>query len=234
MPRYPEALDYANRAIAMAPDQPWPYLVKAFNYWSWKGSSQEARSALAFVPKEHEWYLWVRYWQEMFYGRYREAVERLESSREEWIRQKMWAAPKALFAGLAHEMLRETRMAGADYQLARQLLEAELARQPDDPRYHSSLGIAYAALGRKDEAIREGRRATELLPLEADAFCALGHLRDLAVIYTAVGEDAAALKEIEHLLSIPSWVSPAWVLNDPQFARLKEDPRLTALLSRFR
>jgi hypothetical protein len=46
--------------------------------------------------------------------------------------------------------------------------------------------------------IREGKRATELLPLEKDAFYALGHLQDLAVIYTFAGEDEAALKEIEH------------------------------------
>ena len=34
---------------------------------------------------------------------------------------------------------------------------------------HGQLGIAYAGLGRKDEAIREGKRAVALLPVSEDA-----------------------------------------------------------------
>ena len=36
------------------------------------------------------------------------------------------------------------------------------------------LGIIDAALGRKEEALREGRRAVELLPVEKDAIYGMG------------------------------------------------------------
>ncbi len=230
--RHAEAAAYADQAIALAPDQAWPYLTKAFNEWSWKGPSKEARAALELVPADHEWWLWSWYWQEMQEGRCRDALRRLEAAPGDWIRQKMWAAPKALFAGLAHERLHEPGAARAAYEVARRLLEAEVARHPDDPRYHSSLGIAYAALGRGREAVAEGRRGAEILPLEKDAVYGLSHLHDLAVILAMAGEEDAALVQIERLLSVPSFVSPAWVRANPQWARLWGDPRFEALLAR--
>lgn len=114
------------------------------------------------------------------------------------------------------------------------MLEAALAKQPDDPRYHSSLGIAYAELGLKSEAIREGRRATELLPVEKDALYGLGAAYDLGVIYAIVGDDTAALHQVEYLLSIPGWVSPAWLRANPQWKRLSNDARFKGLLDRFK
>ncbi len=228
--RYPEALDCANQAIALAPDQAWPFLAKAFNYWSWKGGCREARTALGFVSSDHEWWLWAWFWEEMIEGNYRDALARLEAAPGEWIRQKMWAMPKALLAGYANLSLSDPEAARAAFDSARTLLEAELAKHPDDPRYHSSLGIAYAALGRKSEALREGLRATELLPLEKDALYGFSHMHDLAVIYAMTGNKAAAFREIEHMLSIPSFVSPAWLRANPQWAPLWNDARFKALL----
>jgi len=231
--RYPQALEYANQAIALAPDQAWPYLAKAFNYWSWKGPVPEARTALGFVPSEHEWRLWSWFWEDMLEGNYNGALRRLEVSPQEWIRQKMWAGPKALFAGYAHLALGNPRAARAAFDSARALLEAELVKHPNDPRYHSSLGIAYAALGRKSEAIRQGLRAMELLPLEKDAVYGFSHLHDLAVVYTLTGEKTAALREIERLLSIPSFVSPAWLRTNPQWAPLWKDEGFETLLRKY-
>ena len=86
-------------------------------------------------------------------------------------------------------------------------------KHPDDPRYHSSLGIAYAGIGQKDEAIREGKKAVELLPLSKDAAYGIPYAQDLAVIYTMTGEHNAALDQIEHLLSIPSWKAQGQFLH---------------------
>ena len=44
-----------------------------------------------------------------------------------------------------------------------------LKRQPDYGPALCVLGLIDAALGRKEEALREGRRAVELLPVEKDA-----------------------------------------------------------------
>jgi Flp pilus assembly protein TadD len=76
--------------------------------------------------------------------------------------------------------------------LARKILEQALKNEPEDPRLHGSLGIAYAALGRKEEAIREGTRAVELYPISRDAFYGIPYVLDLAFIYTLANEHEAA------------------------------------------
>ena len=57
----------------------------------------------------------------------------------------------------------------AAYQAAASLLEKELEKSPEDARIHSSLGIVSAGLGKKEEALRFGRRGVELSPVSKDA-----------------------------------------------------------------
>jgi TolB-like protein/Flp pilus assembly protein TadD len=231
--KFDEALAFANQAIALAPGEAWPYLTKVFNCWSWGRPSEEARAALASVPAGHEWWLWSWFWQEMIDGRPREALRRLDAGQQEWIRQKMWAMPKSLLAGLAHQALGEREAARAAFEAARELLEAEVAKHSDDARLYSSLGIAYAALGRKGDAIREGLRATALLPLEKDAMYGFAHLNDLFVIYAMTGSDDEALRTLERMLSVPSFVSRSWLRGIPEWVRLRNDPRFEALVAKF-
>jgi TolB-like protein/Flp pilus assembly protein TadD len=230
--RHAEALEYANQAIAFAPGEAWPYLSKVFNYWSWKGPVPEARTALSFVSSDHEWWLWSQFWEKMLEGQPGEALRRLEAAPDSWIRQKMWAAPKSLLAGFADLALDDRQAARVAFNSARVDLEAELVSHPDDPRLHSSLGIAYAALGRKTEAVRDGLRAVSLLPVEKDALYGQSHLHDLAVIYTLLGDEDKALPLIERLLSMPSFITPVWLRNNPQWARWWDNPRFKALLEK--
>ena len=232
--RYRLAADASDQAIALAPDQEWPYLYKVFNYWSWKGVAEETRATLDALPIEDDWTKWAWFWQEVFEGQYQAALERLSAAPGEWIRLKTWAAPKSLYSASVYEVLDRPRPARAAYESARELLEAEVEAQPDDPRYHSSLGIAYAGMGRKEEAIREGKRAVALLPVSRDAFYGLSYVQDLAIIYGMVGEKDAALDQIEYLLSVPSWFSIPWLQMDPRFDPLRDHPRYERLLNRRR
>jgi TolB-like protein/tRNA A-37 threonylcarbamoyl transferase component Bud32/Flp pilus assembly protein TadD len=233
--KYPDALQAINQAAVLAPDDAWPYLARAFNYWSWKGALQlhEARLALESVPKDHEWAPWAWFWQEIFDGRYREAIDRLSSTPGQWIRLKVWAFPKSLLSAFAHELLNEAELARKDWQIAKSMLEGEVRQLPEDARYHGSLGIAYAALNQKEDAIGEGRRAVELLPVTKDAIYGLGHTEDLAFIYTLVGEHDTALDQLEQLLSIPGWISVPWLQMDPRWDGLRKHPRFQRLLKKY-
>jgi serine/threonine protein kinase/Flp pilus assembly protein TadD len=232
--RYPEAVAAADQAINLAPDAVWPYLIKTFALWSWRGSAQETRAVLEALPTDDgSWQRWTWYWQEVFEGRYRDALHRLESAPDGWIRIKILARPVELFSAQVHELLNQPELAVDEYERARELLEAAVRESPEDPRLHSSLGIACAALGFKEEALSEGRRATELLPKYVDGFYYLPFAVDLAHIYTIVGDDEAALDEIEELLSNPSWVSTSWLEMDPRWNPLRDHPRFQALLEKY-
>ncbi len=230
--QYDQAEAYADQAITLAPDQMWPNLGKVLVIWSDRGPSEETEAVLESMSPDLGWVIWARYWQRMGEDRYAEAITSLAETDGESIRLKFWARPKALLAALAYDAMGRPEQAKRLFEEARQALEGEVKAQPDDPRYHSSLGLAYAGLGMSEAAVREGARAVELLPVSRDAVYGLSYLLDLAVIYAMVGDENAALSEIERLLAIPSMVSPAWLHFDFRFDSLRDNPDFQALLER--
>jgi TolB-like protein/Flp pilus assembly protein TadD len=235
MRRYPEALEAADRAIVLAPDQAWPYLAKMFTLWSWKGAGglAEARTAVGFLPADHEWTEWALFWQEALEGRSDQALRRMEGDPEGWVRLKIQAAPKLLLAAALRAALGDAERARRGFETARKMLEAELPSAPEDARYHNSLGVALAGLGLREEALREGRRGIELLPVTADAVYGVSHVIDLAHIYTLLGDNAEAVEQLEFLLSRPGWISEPFLRFDPRWRPLHGDPGFEALLAKY-
>jgi tetratricopeptide (TPR) repeat protein len=125
--------------------------------------------------------------------------------------------------------MNEKQKARAGFEEARTLLEEEVAKQPNDPRMHSSLGIAYAALGSKDKALEHGRKATELLPYEDNPLYGVCFVQDLAIIYIMIGDYDAALDQIEFMLSVDSWMTFPYLEINPYWERLEEHPRYKSL-----
>jgi serine/threonine protein kinase/Flp pilus assembly protein TadD len=85
-----------------------------------------------------------------------------------------------------------------------QFAEQELREMPDSPTRQAQLGMVYAYLGRKAEAIAAGKRAVELMPVSEDAFDGPGYLNSLAQIYAWVGESDKSIALIEQLLTMPN------------------------------
>jgi tetratricopeptide (TPR) repeat protein len=84
-------------------------------------------------------------------------------------------------------------------------------------RAHAKLGIAYALLGEDINAWMEGSSAVSLVPLSADAYEGADHMRDLAVVYTLIGELDLAVQQLEAALSVPSPLNRLDLLLDPVF-----------------
>jgi serine/threonine-protein kinase len=129
--------------------------------------------------------------------------------------------------------MNEPELSHNSFDSARILLEKEAEEQPDDPRTHSWLGIVYAGLGRKEEAIREGKLGTELYPVSKDAYWGPWYVSYLAQIYVMVGEYEEALDQIEYLLSIPTSLSVALLKLDPLWNPLRNHPRFKRLLEKY-
>ena len=108
----------------------------------------------------------------------------------------------------------ESESARSLYDSARSFFEAKVTSQPLEADGHTELGRVYATLGRKKDAIREGKKAVELLPV-SKSFDGAESVLFLAEIYVTVGEHAAAVEEIEIALSIPSMLSVPLLRIDP-------------------
>ena len=121
----------------------------------------------------------------------------------------------------------------AFYDSARAVIEAKIKELPDDARMFSALGIVLAGLGKKDEAIKNGKLAIELLPIEKEAWRGWHRELDLAKIYTIVGEYELAIQKLDYLLSIPGELSVPYIKIDPVWNDLLELPRMKEVLKKY-
>jgi TolB-like protein len=117
---------------------------------------------------------------------------------------------------------------------ARKGFAEQLRAAPEDAQRHVFLGLSLAYLGQKDDAIREGLRGVELMPVSRDGFFGPYVKLQLVRIYLLIGEPEQAIDQLEPLLHIPFYVSPGWLRVDPTFNSLRTNPRFRKLVEERR
>jgi tetratricopeptide (TPR) repeat protein len=108
-----------------------------------------------------------------------------------------------------------------------------LREAPEDPARHGQHGLILAALGQKQEAITEGKRAVELLPESEDAFDGPRVTATLAQIYAWTEEFDEAFRLLDHLLVVPNGLTVPMLKLDPAWDALRNDPRFQALIDKY-
>jgi TolB-like protein/Flp pilus assembly protein TadD len=170
----------------------------------------------------------------MLQRRFQDALGILQTVPDELIHTDGTApVPKALLEGNAYLGMKDEAKASAAYEKALPEVERLVREVPDDPSRHAMLGGIFAFLGRKDEAIREGKRAVELKPESKDAFDGPMYVIALAQIYTWTGEKEQALQLIEKSLTTPNGLTAPMLKLDPVWDPLREDSRFQALINRY-
>jgi serine/threonine-protein kinase len=120
--------------------------------------------------------------------------------------------------------------ARAAFTAARAQQEEAVRARPDDGQTFCLLGLIDAGLGRKEEALREGRRALELIPVAKDTNAGPQVLYFFAVICAWTGERDLAIEQLETLAKMPLGVSYGDIRLDPHWDPLRGDPRFEKLM----
>jgi len=126
--------------------------------------------------------------------------------------------------GLIARMTKDDAEARAAFAAARAEQEKVLLGRPDDAGALCVLGLIDAALGQKEEALREGRRAIELLPVEKDATDGKRMIVGLARIAAWVGDKDLACQQLVVAIRPPSELSYGQLKLLPWWDPLRGDP----------
>jgi eukaryotic-like serine/threonine-protein kinase len=236
---YQESESYANKAIALSPDWPEPYSHKADAYLMWDGNISKARAVLdeattRKVGGQDPHFTFTAVTVDILDRKYQDALDRLSRYEAKALDVQEYFIPVDLFKAQIYGYMKRPDEERAAYESSRAVLERLVKEHPDDSRMHSSLGIAYAGLGRKDDAIREGTLAAQQLPIAKEALRGVFRAGDLAVIYVKTGDAKAALGLLEQLLSVPSRFSGPILRLDPTWEPLRGNPRFEQLIAEKR
>ena len=91
--------------------------------------------------------------------------------------------------------------------------------------------MIYAGLGRRSDAIREGKRSVEMLPLSKEAYQGGKLLYQLARIYVLTEDYDSAVDILNQLLTVPSIVSVPELRVDPFWQPLAGNPKFEKMLA---
>jgi TolB-like protein/DNA-binding winged helix-turn-helix (wHTH) protein/Flp pilus assembly protein TadD len=147
------------------------------------------------------------------------------AARPELVRPREW------YIGYAARTFNRPETARTAFAATRAVLEKLVDDQPDHASAWSLLGQVEASLGRKEEAIKAGRRACEVLPLSREPTSGLRPLLDLARIYAWVGEKDLALQQLTMSAEQTLGVSYGELKLDPDWDPLRDDPRFTKIVA---
>jgi tetratricopeptide (TPR) repeat protein len=137
---------------------------------------------------------------------------------------------RLVLQGIIARMTNDPAQAQASFMAARAEQEKIVDAQPNYGPGLCVLGLIDAGLGRKDEALREGRRAVELLPVEKDAVNGPIMLEYLAMIATWVGDKELACEQLAISAHLQGGVSYGKLKLLPYWDPLRGDPRFEKIV----
>jgi tetratricopeptide (TPR) repeat protein len=136
-----------------------------------------------------------------------------------------------LYLGDLRRLSGDAAGAKANYILVRDELLPEVKRQPGNALLFSMMAMMYCGLGEREQAIEYSERVVKLVPVAKDALDGALWEGTRARIWARFGERDRAILAIARLLKRPAGIlTPAILLLDPDFDKLRGDARFETLL----
>ncbi|MFA6469442.1 MAG: protein kinase [Bacteroidota bacterium] len=234
---YEEANSNFDKAIELSPDITGTYQDKVRNLLSWKGDLKGSRRTIEEAQRvgkinETEFIIdFLNYEIELMSQNYLGAQSVMDrANTKELLNDQFGYAPTTLLRAQMESIRGNETLAKKYYDSTISFILKKIKTNPMDERFYSALGLAYAGIGRKQEAVTAGERGVELLPVEKEAWRGSFRLYDLAKIYAKVGEQDKAVDILERLLSLSCEVSIPLLKIEPWWTTLKNNARFQKLI----
>ena len=232
--RYSDAAHALERALAIAPRDATTRVARGLIELDSRAETQSAHEAIQELVIEdpsaadaiaEQWF-----YVALCRRHSTETAHALASIPPEGIVPVNVRMPRQFCEGVAARARRDWRAAELAFNAAHDEMEKLVREQPDYAEALSVLGMVDAALGRKEEAVREGCRAAELFPISKDAVTGAEILRNLAITYAWAGEMDLALNQLEEVVRIYCPMSYGQLRLHPWWDPLRDDPRFEKIV----
>jgi serine/threonine protein kinase/Flp pilus assembly protein TadD len=234
--RFAEEKSVLDRALAIEPNDVDIKVARAFVEFHWKADTRPLHQTLDSIRTTHP--------------------AAMQSIADGWLicalaERDTDAAKKAVIAaganppftdeavnftrpfveGIIARMAKDEEKARVAFTAARAEQEKVIQAQPNYGPPLCVLGLIDASLGRKEEALREGRRAVELLPVEKDPINGIAMVKYLAMIAAWVGDNDLACEQLALAIPPPSRLTYGQLKLLPFWDPLRGDPRFEQIVA---
>jgi TolB-like protein/class 3 adenylate cyclase/Tfp pilus assembly protein PilF len=233
--RYAEQISVLNRALAVAPNDANIKVALASVEFHWKADARPLHQTIdsirttdpgALPNVANDWLSCALAERDLAAAR-----NALDAFGEIPLTDYAVHLNRPLMEGIIARMTKDEGTARAAFMAARAEQEKTVRAQPDYGPALCVLGLIDAALGRKEEALREGRHAVELLPVEKDAINGPLMITYLAMIAAWVGDKDLACEKLAIAVRPPSTVSYGQLKLLPFWDPLRGDPRFEKIVA---
>ena len=202
---WPGATACYNRALEIAPDSAYAKVGLAYLEVFQNSNPAAGRDILQKIPAgiDPDGLVTGARWDLAMVARNYSSAEKILTDFPQEDFPKAGDAPKTYYQGRLALARGDIVTAQRYFAAATPAIEGWVRDDPNDPNRHAQLGLLYACMHRKEDAIREGRLAVEMEPESQNAFHGAARAANLALVYALVGEQDQAITLIERLLSTP-------------------------------
>jgi TolB-like protein/Flp pilus assembly protein TadD len=212
-----------NRALAIKPDYLLPKVGLAYLEVFRHGNPAAGRKLLEEIPAgvDTSGMVGVARWDLAMLERDYAAAEKILTDAPFESFSPAGEAPRAYYQGRLALARGDRETAQRYFAAVWPETEKRVRDNPDGANHHAGLGLLSAYMQKKEDAIRESRRAVELEPESQNAFHGAMNAANLALVYSLVGEPDQAITLIERLLSTPGPVECSDFPNNITLADLR-------------
>ncbi|MGB8806050.1 MAG: adenylate/guanylate cyclase domain-containing protein [Chthoniobacterales bacterium] len=232
--RYSEQLATIDRALSIRPDDPETKAARGLVLLDWKADTRPLHVAVDEIrAKQPEvvksvadlWFFCAL--AEHDAGSAELALTALGDAEFGDNQTQLNAAfGRALLA----RMIKDESKAHAAFAAMRPQQEKIVQEQSDFGPAVCTLALIDAGLGRKEEALREIRRAVELVPVEKDALNGADMIQYSGIVAAWVGEKDLALQNLTKAAQLPGFLSYGRLKLLPWYDPLRGDPRFEKIV----